>query len=453
MNQLSHPQWIAPRNFVQRYLRSTERVVAPPQFKHEFPNLQTYKFTAEITLSQAEWVLIHKGQLNHIDAAFLKQVLSTLTPVFANEVFVVLTSRSDIPDTADSVHLQSFLQQVDPQSTQQKTTLSLSQRLVHRIKLFTQQFADPRLDGVSLQLNAVLDRLSQLERTTQKLSQNNHQAKVRNINVMANLSLEELRSICRNGCQTAYLGNHTILCRILGNYLLYGDTRDIGIVPHLCFNGFWEPRVTLTMIRTVKPGWYCLDIGANHGYYSVVMSSIVGAAGRVLALEPNQRLAELVRRTLELNGFNDRALTLAKAVSDQPGQIVQLVVPQGNTGHASIRDHASATDEIMEVETVSVDQLTAEWPQVDFIKIDVEGAEEAVWQGMRETIRRNKDIVIVLEFGPTRYVNPKAFLEAILAEGFILRYIDYDTQPKEISIDRCLSERQSDYWDLFLSRS
>jgi FkbM family methyltransferase len=164
-------------------------------------------------------------------------------------------------------------------------------------------------------------------------------------------------------------------------------------------------------------------------------------------------LAELVRRTLELNGFNDRALTLAKAVSDQPGQIVQLVVPQGNTGHASIRDHASATDEIMEVETVSVDQLTAEWPQVDFIKIDVEGAEEAVWQGMRETIRRNKDIVIVLEFGPTRYVNPKAFLEAILAEGFILRYIDYDTQPKEISIDRCLSERQSDYWDLFLSRS
>lgn len=465
MNQLSDQKWIAAKNFVQRYIQPTERILAPHQFKHDLPNLHVYKFTPEISVDQFEWMLIHKGQLKSFDTAFLEQALARLKPVFANEVFVILTCRSDVPPQVDAIHLRSLLQQVDPQRALKETPISLQQKLSHRIQQFSQKFSqklsqkfsrkstDPQLDSISLQLNAILDRLKRLERDTQKLSKSHQTGRLHRITGLANLSLEELRSTCRSACQTAYLGDNTILCRILANYLLYGDTRDIGIVPHLCFNGFWEPWVTLAMVRTVKPGWHCLDVGANHGYYAVVMSSIVGASGRVIALEPNRRLAELVRRTLELNGFNDRAVSIAKAVSDKDGQIVQLVVPQGNTGHASIRDHASATDEVMEVETVTVDQLTAEWPQVDLIKIDVEGAEAAVWQGMRETVRRNKDIVIVLEFGASRYPNPQAFLAEILAEGFILRYIDYDTHPKELSIDRCLSERQSSYWDLFLSRS
>jgi FkbM family methyltransferase len=175
--------------------------------------------------------------------------------------------------------------------------------------------------------------------------------------------------------------------------------------------------------------------------------------GRVVALEPNQRLAEMVRKTLEVNGFNDRAVAMANAVSSQSGEIVKLMIPPGHTGHASIKQTANATDEVMEVETVTIDQLTAEWSQVDLIKIDVEGAEEAVWRGMQETVRRNKDIIIVLEFGANRYPNPKAFLEEIVAEGFILRYIDYDTYPKELTIEECLSDRPDSYWDLYLSRS
>jgi FkbM family methyltransferase len=194
------------------------------------------------------------------------------------------------------------------------------------------------------------------------------------------MSLEELRSTCRSACQTAYLGENVILCRVLANYLLYGDTRDLGIVPHLCLNGFWEPWVTLSMMRTLKPAWYCLDVGANHGYYSVVMSSIVGASGRVIALEPNHRLADMVRKTLELNGFNDRATVMSNAVSSKSGEIVKLTIPPGHTGHASIKHIARDTDEVMEVETVTIDELTAEWPEVNLVKVDVEGAEEFVWQ-------------------------------------------------------------------------
>jgi FkbM family methyltransferase len=456
MNQLNDPQWITAKEFLQRYFKPGERIVAPRYFKQESSKLYPYKFTHEFTPDQSEWTLIHKGQLQQINTAFLEQAVAQLNPVFANEVFVIFTTRSDVPALLDSVHLQPLWQQVKP-SSKQADSSGLRHTLLRPFDRLKQQLADPRIDGLTQQLNAVLDRLIQLERDTKKLNQAlQGQAAARprpNAILAATMSLEELRSTCRAACQTAYLGDNTILCRVLANYLVYGDTKDVGIVPHLSLNGFWEPWVTLLMMRTVKPGWHCLDVGANHGYYSIVMASRVGPSGRVIALEPNFRLIELIRKTLEVNGFNDRAKALCNAVSEKSGDIVKLVVPHGQTGHASIYGHAKAFDEVMEVETVTIDQLTADWPQVNFIKIDVEGAEENVWRGMRETVRRNPELIIVLEFGASRYANPRAFLEEIVAEGFILRHIDYDTQPKELSIDRCLTDRPDSYWDLFLSRA
>jgi FkbM family methyltransferase len=451
MSQFTDIYWADARNFGQTHIKVGERVVAPKAFKHILSNWYGYKATYDIAATQFQWVFLHKGNLSAIDGQFLRETVDRMSPVFANEVFVVFTSRSDVPKLKDVTHLQTILQHVNPHLSSNGAS-SAKSSVLGQLK---QRFADPRIDGVTTLLSAILERLNSLERNTRKLEREIKATTAPNRSslVMAGMSLDELRSTCRNACQTAYLGENLILCRVLANYLLYGDTRDIGIVPHLCLNGFWEPWVTLAMLRTLKPGWNCLDVGANHGYYSLVMSSVVGAMGRVVALEPNQRLAEMVRKTLEVNGFNDRAVAMANAVSSQSGEIVKLMIPPGHTGHASIKQTANATDEVMEVETVTIDQLTAEWSQVDLIKIDVEGAEEAVWRGMQETVRRNKDIIIVLEFGANRYPNPKAFLEEIVAEGFILRYIDYDTYPKELTIEECLSDRPDSYWDLYLSRS
>ncbi|HEY9662934.1 MAG TPA: FkbM family methyltransferase, partial [Allocoleopsis sp.] len=460
-------------------------IIAPGKFKHEFSNLYSYRFTYESIAELFQWVLIHKGKLHALDSVFLKQTLRFFKPVFANEVFVVFSSRSDVPHTdLDPVHLEALLHTVHPPTSLEPRPLEprplepgslephqhlephlephlgqrqksrLAKTLLSPLKRLKRWFADPRLDGIANQLDIAIDRLSTLEKDTRKLRQEiqTKPAPARNLLLLASMTQEELRSACRAACQTAYLGNDTILCRVLGNYLLYGDTKDIGIVPHLCLNGFWEPWITLAMLRTIKPGWHCLDIGANHGYYTLLMSSLVGAVGRVVALEPNDQLVQLVHRTLEVNGFVDRATAISQAVSDQVGQQVQLVIPSGHTGHASLHYVPSQTDQVMQVETTTVDQLTAEWAQVDLIKIDVEGAEYAVWQGMQDTIYRNKEITIVLEFGAARYANARGFLEEIVSAGFKLRYVDYDSHPKELSIERCLTERPNSHWDLFLSR-
>src|SRR5918912_920802 len=95
-------------------------------------------------------------------------------------------------------------------------------------------------------------------------------------------------------CMAVPVDPITALCRVLGRYKMYVDLRDTGFVPHLMFEGYWEYWITDFMWRNLGPGQVALDVGANHGYYTVLMSDLVGAQGMVRAFEPNPRLVELL---------------------------------------------------------------------------------------------------------------------------------------------------------------
>jgi hypothetical protein len=72
---------------------------------------------------------------------------------------------------------------------------------------------------------------------------------------------------------------------------------------------------------------------------------------------------------------------------------------------------------------------------------------------MRETVRKNKNITIIMEFNCFRCVAPKTFLQDMQSSGFKLRHIDYDSQIKNLTIDQCLTERPQEDWMLFLQKS
>ena len=101
---------------------------------------------------------------------------------------------------------------------------------------------------------------------------------------------------------------------------------------------------------------------------------------------------------------------------------------------------------------MTIDTLTQDWPRVDLIKIDVEGAEEDVWKGMQRTISDNADLVVILEVNVSRYNDPQGFLRGIKAAGFALRYIDIDAEVKDVTIDQLLSRQVGDDWMLYLTR-
>jgi FkbM family methyltransferase len=260
-----------------------------------------------------------------------------------------------------------------------------------------------------------------------------------------------LEAVSRQESRAVYLGEQTLLCRVLGKYLMYADAQETGITPHLCMDGYWESWITVALARTLRPGWHCLDVGANHGYYTVIMADAVGREGRVIPVEPTPRLADLLRQTLDVNGFP--SVTVASvAACDRDGETLQLVVPPRRSMNARLSQVASPTDAVVDVESVTVDTLTRDWPRVDLIKIDVEGAEEDVWEGMQQTITQNRDLVVVLELNVDRYEDPRGFLEGIERAGFQLRYIDFDAEAKDVTIDRLLRRRVGEDWMLYLAR-
>lgn len=261
-----------------------------------------------------------------------------------------------------------------------------------------------------------------------------------------------LEESSRRGAQSINLSNGALMCRVLTKYLMFVDPDDLGVTPRLCLDGFWESWVTTALARALRPGSFCLDIGANHGYYTMLLADGAGPDGRVLALEPNPALAELLALTLEVNGFERRALVAQQAATDGAAATVRLVIPKRRGACATICRPPSAADIAIDVDAASVDDLTAAWPRVDFVKIDAEGAEPIIWRGMRRTIARNPRIVVMLEFMPSRYDDPHGFIRAIDAEGFALQHVAHDSRIEPLTEEQALTDGDGDGWMLFLAR-
>jgi FkbM family methyltransferase len=434
--------WIEARSFLQTHFKVGDRILAPGNFfPDDSSNFYNYTTSDWAEVTAFDWVVVHKGLTQKINETFLQAVFNQLKPTFVNEVFVIFSNSDTLsaipPDTLHLVALYQRIKASPPKSLR--------------------QWLDA-LNPIAIidQLQIMVTRLKSLEASIQQLERIQLVSRLPlDGKVIALLSLSTFTRLCRTATRTLYIGNDTLLCTILGKYYLYADSRDRGIVAHLAMSGYWEPNITLAVARILQPDWFCVDVGANHGYYALLMASVVRDRGRVVAIEPNPHLAQLIQQTIRINGLKDCTTVLTNAVSDQTGQIVQLVVPSSYTGNASIvADYGTcASNQTFSVETITIDQLTQDWERVDFIKIDVEGAEELTWRGMRQTLRKHPNIKLLLEFGAARYPNPRAFLEEIQAEGFVLRHVADRGNLESLSIDQYLSDRPDSHWDLLLMRS
>lgn len=254
----------------------------------------------------------------------------------------------------------------------------------------------------------------------------------------------EAEAAMRARCMVVAVDATTALCRILGRYKMYVDRRDVGFAPHLMFEGFWEYWLTEFMWRNVRPGQVALDVGANHGYYSLVLADLVGAAGRVHAFEPNPRLLDLLGRTVALNGFWHLVGLQGAAVADRAGPPMTFVATEAEPKNGRLLMPGEAAPDgpgtiRTDVPVLSLDEAVP--GAADFVKIDVEGAEELVWHGMQGLIARSPGIRIVMEFNPGRCRTPRETLDGIAAR-FPLREVDFDARARPCTADEVLSRSE-----------
>lgn len=241
------------------------------------------------------------------------------------------------------------------------------------------------------------------------------------------------------------LGEHLSICRVHGEHLLIVDDRDLTFVPHLKNDGYWESWITRFMLATVRPGWHCVDVGANFGYYTTLFANLVGKAGSVLAVEPNPHVAECLRRSVAANGFDAVARVVNVAASDRAGETTIYVSPD-NTGNTSIDQRFGPRGgKPLSVTCDTLDSLSF-GVRSDFIKIDAEGAELEIWRGMKSILAGGARVL--LEYRADRYDDPVAFLKT-LADYAPLLYVDFQGDLQPTTATEVLDKSHED-WMLWL---
>jgi FkbM family methyltransferase len=166
-----------------------------------------------------------------------------------------------------------------------------------------------------------------------------------------------------------YLQNHSFLDR------------------HVMFAGAYERESTEFIENLIQPGWYCMDVGANVGYYTLLMAKRAGRSGRIYAFEPVPEFRDRLNRHIELNRA-ENVVVAPVALSNSEGEgtiYVSSMTAKMRTPspwdepHAKVVLHRTTLDRYCEDNGVT---------RIDFMKIDIDGHEGAFLDGARRTLSR-----------------------------------------------------------------
>ena len=218
--------------------------------------------------------------------------------------------------------------------------------------------------------------------------------------------------------RAVYRGLHRLICFVLGFtprqsqrrtvlevsedslYLLYKDANDES---QLIANRNYEEIIQRLMKHVVQPGDTVLDVGANCGLHTVLLSKLCGPDGSVHAFEPVDYSIKKLNANLHLNGcrnvlLHDCALG-ERTYRKQLRKIRETGYFKGNSSlveNEKLAAQLRADFELEEVQVRSLDEVVKQYElQVNLIKIDVEGYEYQVLQGARRTIAEQSPAMIM----------------------------------------------------------
>ena len=177
-----------------------------------------------------------------------------------------------------------------------------------------------------------------------------------------------------------------------GGYVVRTDGNVVYVPEHVDVTAghrLFKPAASIAMIGTLcRPGDCVLDIGANVGDWALPMALAVGPQGKVLAFEPVPYLVQALVKTARINR-HDWVEVFELALGSTDGT-AEFSVERANSGGSRLGRMAGDFSPIT-VRTARLDSVLAsrsDITRVDFIKVDVEGFEEQVLQGARETLAR-----------------------------------------------------------------
>jgi FkbM family methyltransferase len=200
----------------------------------------------------------------------------------------------------------------------------------------------------------------------------------------------------------------------LGGYQVYIQKLDTDFAQAIFHSHKYEEHVRKAARESLHAGDVAIDVGANIGVLTFLAASIVGGAGRVIAVEPNPDNLQLLYRGIVLNGFGNVEV-LPHAASNARA-VFSLT---GGTSNTHLIDPRAPEEGGHFAQSIVLDEALGDLPRLDFVKMDIEGHEPQALEGFSRLIGRHRPVLLV-EFNPRCLVDlqrqdPLAFLKQIFA--------------------------------------
>ncbi|MBA3463678.1 MAG: FkbM family methyltransferase [Deltaproteobacteria bacterium] len=197
----------------------------------------------------------------------------------------------------------------------------------------------------------------------------------------------------------------------------------------------WEPHLSGLAMALVRPGDFVVDVGAHVGTWTLLLGSLVGERGQVVAFEPYGPSAARARDAVLAAGHGDRARVVEAAVGERAGR-APLYAGTDSMLHSLVLGTGHVTD----VPVTTLDELGPR--AVRFLKIDTEGLELAVLRGGRALLA-GCDPSLLIELHAEQLVAQGSSSAEVFAELRAQGFVVFDLRPEgfDLHVEPLLDER------------
>jgi FkbM family methyltransferase len=211
---------------------------------------------------------------------------------------------------------------------------------------------------------------------------------------------------------------------------LYWRELAFDVPPASCaYYQSFEPATVRAFERLIRPGMIVADVGANIGYTAALAAQLVGPGGHVHAFEPSPRTLRLLQQNMATNGFDN--VSIYPYVVGETARLRRFHVTESPLTDGVAAGAFAHTLSTIEAEERRLDDLL-DGP-LDFVKIDVEGAEVEVLRGMPALIAASPAMIVAAEWNPKAMKAaghaPMELPEALQAAGFTTITVLDDERP------------------------
>jgi len=256
------------------------------------------------------------------------------------------------------------------------------------------------------------------------------------------------------------IANKTYKKRLHDSFYMFLNPTE-HIQQQLFWYGYYEKELGDLLKKIVKPGDVVLDLGANIGYFSLLVANNLPSV-KVISFEPVASLFQNMNDNISLNNIKN-ILTVNAAVGEITEEKELFVSAPDNLGMSSFHQPENHSGKKERVKVVAIDDWvkTSGLSKIDVIKLDVEGSELGALKGMKEVVQKQKPVLIV-EVNPETlsmfnlkpsdiydYLKQLNFEEFLILENARLEHFNHSAITQTTNVLFIHQEKANAYQELF----